>query len=760
MCVFGIYLVTEPCSQVRKTIEIGVVFERLMGTSPNPISHIPNSAAKWSHVDLIKYLASVRADIPAADIDRLRNTKICPAETDSLQATKERYLVSELFEPDQMLRRLKLRTLQWPGGYRRESAEGRFLTYLGLRAAPSYTDLIHIMSTAGCNQDFALREHALKYFIDHHQTKGYAQFDHSTITAAYLPIQGSEQRLATPKTVFVNEAAAILSFDILRRDLQIHAVKFGVAQDPPVEDCISRLINNPPQSHRNAREVFTYLAGRISDLKSQHIETLSRALIVPITSKSTDHEASSPKSKSSVHIAPQMCFLGDGDKYADIFDYVDFGLGNRFLLAIGSKHEPSTVELARLLIREPARIFSILGDSRYLELLRNIADSWRNLRKDKSLAKEMKNSRCLLAYKEIMVAPTKNDVEEDEDSGIKSWELATASQIVVVDDIVTYNLFKDTLRAAPMEEALEDFYHSLGAAEVSTLLEERQSIGSIAQDQTSALKLQHLLQERTRVFLHGYPPDSIKHNYSWVQKNLTVACVQSISLKKSLRGYNLRRNEKRSAVTHNDKPILYIAASGYDMYEVSQALVPVLLQRSKPESMIMLEMILESSLSKLRSRGYNVDRILRAKATEARIAEATRKQQLAEEQLQIKERETAWKESQAASAARTSEQNQMPGLFPDSPDRTRPDTMRDLPAIEDGQPLQRPRGLFSGIGKQFGFDNVKRALSHTSRGSDRAIELPQGDAPPPYSEENSKQQSVTNIPPPEAVTAPHQLQQK
>ena len=736
-----------------------MVFERLIDTAPSSKTQIPASSSKWSHVDLIKYLASVKDDIPSADIIRLRSMKICPAETESLQPTKERYLVSELFEPDQAIRRLKLRTLQWPGIYRPESNEGRFLTFLGLRAAPSYDDLVKLISTAAENHDFELRDRALRYIIDHHQTKGYARVDHSSVSIPYLPVQGDVKKLATHSTCFSNERASLLGFDILRHDLHPHAQKFGVKPDPPMSECISRLVQNPPRSTRDAREKFSYFASRLSNLSDEQAEKLGQAKIVPIQSKAKRLTmAVSEKSEQIVHIAPQICFLGNGEKYADIFDYVDFGPeANTFLLRTGSKHEPSTTELTRLLVREPARVFSVLGDTRYLELLRSVAASWRTLRKDKTLVKDMMNSKCLLAYRDIR---TPSDQEEDEDSGVKVWELATAKQIVIVDDIITYNLFKSSLLASPMEETLEDFYHSLGSPEVASLLEEHQSIGMVAKDDTQALKLQQLIQERARLFLADYQRESIKHDAKWIDQNLRVKCVKSISLRKSLRDYNLSHTESRGAVLHNDKPILYVTAGHFDMLEVSQALVPVLLQRAKPQSMFMFEMILESSLQKLKSRGYNVARLLNRKETEARIAEEARMRQLAEEERELKERETAWKQSQAASAAKAQKQISMPGVFPDSPDRQHAESSRQTPAAEDEALRSRPRGFLSGISRQFGFD---RHLSHhhhsTNRGSDRGIETSQEEAPPPYSQRDG-QKSETKILQPETVTAPHQLQQK
>ena len=724
--------------------------------STTPKTQIPASSRKWNHVDLIRYLASVQNDIPGADIKRLRSMKICPAETEALQPSAERYQVSELFEPDQALRQLKLRTMHWPGIYRSETQEGRFLKLLGLRPYPGYTDLIQIMSTAAANGDLPLRDQALRYFIDHHQTKGYSQYDHSSVTSAYLPIESSVKKVANPKECFSNERSAIMGFEILRRDLRIHALKFGVQPDPPIAECVSRLISNPPQSKRSAREIFSYFASRLSEVHERDAENLSGASIVPVVAKSSGiADTKTEKSERIVHIPPRVCFLGDGEKYADIFDYVDFGQeANTFLLRVGSKHEPSTTELTKLLVREPARIFTVLGDTRYLELLRTVAASWRTLKKDKTLVKEMKAAKCLLAYKEINSKSSRGDYEDEEESAIKSWELANASQVVIVDDIITYNLFRSSLLAAPMEEILEDFYHSLGASEVASLLEEQQSIGMVSKDQASALSLQQLIQERSRLFLHDYPSEMIKHNAKWMELNLKVKCVQTIALRRSIRGYNLSHRESRSAVVHSDKPILYILSKGYDMLEVSQALVPVLLQRSKPQHIFMLEMILESSLHKLRSRGYNVSRIMQQKETEARIAEEALKQQQEQQQREIREREAAWKEAHAASAAKA-QQNAMPGIFPNSPDHsneTRP--MEEEPAMD------RPRSIFSGIRKHFGFDNQRpsRESPAGSSGRNLVTEPVQEDAPPPYSPTEG-QKSQTRINQPETVTAPHHLQQ-
>ena len=234
---------------VRKTIEIGVVFDRLMAPPSYSEKDTQNAQTiRWSHVELIKYLTSIRQDIPSSDIKRLMSTPICTAETrGEVPSPNNRHLVSDLYEPDDALRHLGLPILQWPGLYRSSSAEGKFLSSLGLRSAPSYPTLVDIIIKSSSTGDFSLRNRALSYLINQYQLKGYANFNAAAITTPFLPIEGSEKRLQTPAECFANERSALLGFDILRRDLHPNAAKFGVQPDPPISKCVERLIQNPPQ---------------------------------------------------------------------------------------------------------------------------------------------------------------------------------------------------------------------------------------------------------------------------------------------------------------------------------------------------------------------------------------------------------------------------------------------------------------------------------------------------------------------------------
>lgn len=722
-----------------------------------PSTSQDQGTSKWSHVDLIKYLASVQSDIPLDDIKRLQTTPICLADKSSSSLSQQRYLVSELFEPDDSLRRLQLPIIQWPGIYRSSSAEGRFLSFLGLRAAPSYLELVRIMATA--RKDSILRDYAFKYFIENYHIKGYDSFDHLSVSTPYLPLQDQE-KLEKPTDCFSNERAGILGFNILRKDLHPHASKFGVRNDPPIQQCIQRLIKDPPQSRRSARDLFQYFAGRLNEIDRQHSDILGGAPIVPVFSKSIGSEPRDEKSTRLRHISPRLCFFGSDERYAEVFDYVDFGeVANQFLLRCGSKHEPNISELAAMLVQQPARLFALLEIPRYLELLRNLAEAWPNLKKDRDLLKLMRNVPFLIAYRDYPSNATKADNEDEDDRSVRTAELASASQIVIVDDNITFAQFKTSLLTAPLEETLENFYYNLGTPELGSLVEENHSIGATARDQTAALGLQKLVQERSRLYFHDIAPELIKRDAKWIEKSLSIVLVQSILLRKTLKGQSRVHNESRSAAINPSRNGFILSVTPkFDLFEVSQVLVPLLLKRSKTQQIMMLEMILSTNLRKLQSRGYNVERILRLKAAEERIAAETRKKQRTQEEKELKDLEAKWNKDNAQKA----QQQSMPGVFPDSPDRN-PNNLNRLPPPDEDRPVQMPRGFFSDIGKRLGLESATHHPMFQNRSREGLMngraKTPQDDLPPPYSQEDTKK-SGRPATQPEVVTAPHQLQQK
>lgn len=767
---------------VRKTVDLETIFNRLLAPGAEATQ---GEKSKNRHMELIKYLASVKDDIPADDLKRLRGSQICPVEAgpkgmESTQGTARLYRVSELFQPKDSLRALGLPILQWagpPGSYRPGSNEGRFLSLLGLRAFPSVPELIDMMAS----DDIMLRNNAMTYFIANHHINGYASFQVGSATKSFLPLQGDDNRLVSPAECFTNERCAVLGFSILKKELHIHANKFGVAIDPPITECVNRLLAKPPQSRRDASVLFGYFASRLGEIGQKSVARIQDARIVPVISKQQISNGypieKAPEQGDLRHLTPQQCYLGNSSTYGEIFEFVDFGMeANAFLLKCGSKNEPTKLELAALACKEPARLLGIMQSSeKYLSMLRTLADELPALKRDTVLFKQMKGSKFLLGSVEI---PNKekqkpqrdgggdamdSDQEDYEDSSIKQYQLALPSQVVVVDDYNSYRLFKESLICAPMDDKLEAFYMALGAQTLGGLVQEDLRLGQSAEKQIPAVKLRNHVLERSKIFLHEYSREDIKHDSRWLENNLTVQVVSAISLRRSLRGHTLSHTEKRSAACTHERHkgwTLFITSGNYDTYQISQAICRLLLDRPNQGAFVTFESFLNLNLYQLRSRGYNVERILRAKAAEQRIAEEERRKQLEAEQQQIKEQEEQWKQrSQQQSKELTSPTKSgrnsigpMPGAFrPDSPENSPEQVSKE-----------RPRGLFSGLTRRLGIKNDGEAhqqLQNFLGGGAGQSHETQKDNPPTYDEANKAPLTKSGSGGTEKVSSPHAVQQ-
>ncbi|TWU71512.1 hypothetical protein ED733_002453 [Metarhizium rileyi] len=724
---------------VRKTVDLETIFSRLLNDSGD------SSRKKWSHMELIKYLASVQNDIPSDDLKKLRETRFCPAEAgpkgmEPTEASKALYKVSELFEPKDSIRVLKLPLLQWPGppaSFRASSPEARFLSLLGLRAFPSVPELVEMMAS----KDDSLRTSAMTFFIANHHINRYGVFDMSETRKAILPLQGSTQ-FVTPSACFTNERAAVLGFHILRRDLHDHANKFGVARDPPMVDCINRLLAMPPKDQQSATTLFGYFASRITEVRENSLVKLRNAPIVPV-SRPSIAKVSPTSSEKASYTSPSRAYLGKSVTYGDIFDFVDFGPeANSFLFHCGAKSEPTKVEVAHMTCNEPARLLSVLqSPERYMDLLKSLAEASSSLHRDKELWRKLKTAPCLLAYKEIAPANKGDLIDLDEDEvPIKQYHLAPAGQIVVVDDIISYRLFKDHLVCAPEEDALETFYLQLGAEKLSGIVQEDVRIGPHTAKQKSAEKLRKHVVERSKIFLYEYASyrrDAVKHDAKWLEKNFRVEMVRSVALRRTLKGQRQSHTEKRSAAgAYEDRAwVLYVADDAQpDMYQVGQAICQMLLNRPNQQAYLFFEPFLTLDLFGLRARGYNVDRILRAKAAEARIAEEERRKALQEEQKRIQEREQDWVQQgkttddskirelpsaaeAARQVARTPEQRDkqlMPGAW-GSPDDSATDSSRQS---------KKGGSLFSNLSRRLGFDSQDESKDDAKKQLEQFIEKP------------------------------------
>lgn len=496
--------------------------------------------------------------------------------------------------------------------------------------------------------------------------------------------------------------------------------KFGVARDPPMVDCVNRLLASPPKDKHSASALFGYFASRISEVRDDSLVALRNAAIVPIT-RETLTEAQKSGS-SPTRICPSQAYLGKSSVYGEIFDFVDFGKeANAFLFHCGAKSEPTKLEVAHMACNEPARLFSVLQTpERYMDLLRSLAESSATLHRDKELWRKLKTAPCLLAYKELAQAkkaePSGLEDDEEEEAPIRQYQLAPASHIVVLDDIISYRLFKESLICAPEEDILENFYLQLGSQRLSNLVQEDVRIGAITSSPKGEQLRKHVV-ERSKIFLYQYAQvrqDSVKHDSRWLEKNMRVETVRSLALRRHLGGNRQSHTEKRSAAGAlvEGAWVLYVTDRGnLDMYQVGQAVCQVILNRPNQQAYLFFEPFLTLDLLGLRARGYNVDRILRAKAAEARVAEEERRKALAEEQERIREKEQAWADhgkvneempsaaEAARQVARTPEppKPSMPGAW-GSPDNPGPQKSKSS--------SQNGGGLFSNLTRRLGLDSL------------------------------------------------------
>ncbi|KAJ8606252.1 hypothetical protein MRB53_041074 [Persea americana] len=761
---------------VRKTVELSVIFERLLNKATT------SEGKTWNHVDLIKYLASVSADIPALDMNQLKQTPLCPPEFRDGEAQVDpagnppvypkEQKVCELFEPKDDLRKIGLPVLQWPGYLSPVSAEMKLLKMLGLRSYPSALELVGILSNASQNADQILYERALKYFVENHYSNGYASLDMSNVQTAFLPVQGDAKRRVMPDSCFTEDKSTIFGYSILRADLHQHATKFGVAKDPPVADCAARLLRAPPQTTREAREKFTYLAGRLTELSGAVATRLGNAPIVPVLSKSREGEKQ-PMTKLR-YVAPLSCFLGDGDEYGDIFDYVNFGeQANLFLLKVGSKHEPSTLELTQTLVREPERILEALGQERYLSFLRKVQLNLNVLKKDKILFASMRAAKFLLAYRERPLTDRHSNKaggddqhEEDVEPMLQEWYLASASQIVIHDDPISLNLFRQHLLVAPLEDTLEDMYLALGAAKLSSTVEQQPQLGVRDSDQRQADALRRRLIERSRLFLHEQPQSNVRHDIKWLEKRLEVQIVASISLRRTLKTLHIFDTERRSAVVtepSKDRVLLSVTAK-YDTWQVSIAMTELLLDRHRIQTAMIFETILMSDLRKLRERGYNVDRILRLKAAEQRVAdEAQRRQKQEEDRSRLDALvrlgdSNSTEQGTAVNKPRSDTPMAIPGAFNETQDQVNErNPQENIPQenssiVANIPKFQKSKSLLSAIGKTLGLDQRGQQGTGGAQGS---ADDPSVHRPPPILQSPLKAGQLTT----KTTSSPSQVDQ-
>ncbi|KAK9454732.1 hypothetical protein V1511DRAFT_500825 [Dipodascopsis uninucleata] len=637
---------------IRKTVELKYVMERL---------HSDEAERKWSSSDMITYLAANQKDIRSEDIEFLKVNEIVTRENDT-----RLHRVMDLYEPTEEHRSLELPLLKWPGEWNRRSPEATFLFRLGLNPYPSVHTLVSLSAQAGTEE---YRDKVLKYFLAYFDQNKYRATYNGRIALRFLPAtindrdsKTKRQVILSPTECYSSSAIEVFGFPVLREDLQVEAWKFGVSMYPPINAVIEKLVANPPKTMSDAKKMFSFLSSHLADIRDPEISRLKDARFVPVDLGETG-TATKYQSPSRVYIAE----TGSNNSmfYREFFDFVDFdNSSNAFLRHCGARNRPSVVELAKLTVAEPNSMFIRASTAtRYLELLCEFEKYWSDIAKDSRLVEDMKVSEFLIGkrYDDVSSSSTttkdtesedddKADDEED-DGGEISYVLARASNIVINDDVVNFNYFRKEILSAPFDARLERLYELVGSQKMSSVVQERYRIGAeINSSDTESIRKRIL--ERLKLYIDG-SQDKLKVGYNAFQKSFQVVSVSKILVERSIIRMRARRitpvtSSISAAVVRdsNKVQVTLCLVPKFEWFDVAQALVKVVLERPTPDAATLLESLMNSSLTSLERRGYNVKRLINNRRQEERAAK------LAEQRLLEEAREAAEAKVKAESEQR------------------------------------------------------------------------------------------------------------
>lgn len=597
---------------VRKHVELQMVFNKI-------------KTGDWTINDLVKYLVSVQATLTEEELRRLKLTSAFVAEGEHTtdDGKTMRFQPQELYEPCDSMRHLGLPVIAWgtQTRWRGTSDEARFLFKLGLRRYPPLKTVIGLCASG----KEELRAHALKFLLDNLSVhySDYRPSDFATVS--YVPAaKDGKECMTTPKEVYSSPEWALMGFCIVsptspHPDL---GTKLRLQKHPSPDAVISLLRRQPPRDETQAKQWFEVLAGRIPDLDTKHLQTLSEIPFVPTRVS---------KDGALRYLPPSHCFFGSTVRtglHSQLFVFVDFGpSAGAWLAACGTKNEPSVEEIVQILLADPHKFYDMAnGAESFLNELRNIAVNSRAL--SSSTLTRLKRGSVLLGMRRKPTGKPAADI--DEETWEMQYDLKRADQIIVADDTSSYHLFGENFFAAPQDDLLENFYLQLGSKRLSSLVKEKYNTSVELKDAKKSLDTRELILERLPLFLHEHSHgEQTRIKFEWLnsQENFSVKTFGKLEVEKSLTHDELRlyKKQEASAVaskTRTGSLQLWLAGhSQIDMYEVAVALCRYLFAAPKPNDALLLMTILSTDLKSLKRRGYNVDRILRKQSAQRQAAE-------------------------------------------------------------------------------------------------------------------------------------------
>ncbi|CAO3616217.1 unnamed protein product [Cunninghamella blakesleeana] len=642
---------------VRKHVDLQLVFDRLI------------SDGSWSHIDLVKYLTSVQSTLSSIETRRLRETAIFtkegepPKVKESLKPSGKvddegkpimekfnkqiyrRYKASDLYVPTETLRNLQLPLIDWKHNnarWRTGSDEAKFMELLGLKTHPPLNDLLLLATPQNNNNNPALQKRALSYLIDQYQQYR-SQLNVDKIEIPFLPCLDGKT-YAAPKDCFTSPEVAVLEFKVLHQELVPVRDKLGVREHPTPDRLINEFEKQINTDVNSMKSKLEYLASRMSDFNYAHWDKLRKMRFIPVLDKRKHGNNVHPnesKSGSYLLVQPTECYFesDDANFHKELFLYVNFGnLANSFLRSCGVKDEPTTFELASMLVKDPQRFWDLCGGGeQYLTVLRQIAGQYTQIRSHSSLLSSMKSTPCLVAIKKNKMNDnnTINDQKEGDNKGLENdhgksismnnkeeefvqYRLAKASDIFIIDDTMGQQIFSPL--SAPMEPLLEEFYSNLGSVPLSNQIKEtytfREAVGATPRSKA----ITEAIFERIPIIIyqmkHDYPQrqKELSSDENYIKRNLKVMQAKELKINRLFKHTGEKDTQPTTACVDKKNFIIYISSAGeIDFYDIANALCYLLFSRVRFNDAIIVERYLTASLNNLRRKGVPVDRILSIK---------------------------------------------------------------------------------------------------------------------------------------------------
>lgn len=433
-------------------------------------------------------------NLSAKEIDRLRETAIFPKVEDQLPAAQtdekqpdgravngdgaevparktmpKRYKAKELYAPLPELNTLKLTTIRWDAKWKPASEEAKFLEVLGLRNYPTLSILLK--QAANEKWSRADRNQSLKYFIDNFDK--YYQVDYKPMAVLEPFIPCRDNKYARPSECFGNAESAVLGFKVIHADLSAVRDKLGVREDPDSPQLLKAFLGNIQTDQEKSKSIFIYMASRIS-LGQSIWNQLQEVDFIPVV----DSRTRTKEADTITLMRPTECYFvskdPQNDFHKELFVFIDFGdVANTFLRCCGVKNEPTTLELAQMMVRNPELYWKLSGGGeKYINVLRQIANQFYQIKRNRPLIDKMRTANILVGYQQLELDVDKAIDKAVDKSATFEYCLVNASEVYINDDATGYHLFSPI--CAPMDPVLEELYKELGSVKLSTYVHGKQ----------------------------------------------------------------------------------------------------------------------------------------------------------------------------------------------------------------------------------------------------------------------------------------------